>query len=104
VAFLRLYKRPELYDETIATFASTFMNLAIIMHCAVGMWAYSNVDILQPDASNQNDHASAVTDLADNPGTNLVVGTAGAVSDPFLAYALPRVMTNSVQAVRMYVK
>jgi hypothetical protein len=102
VAFLRLYKRPELYDETIATFASTFMNMAVVMHCAVGMWAYSNVDILQPDASNQNAQTAQVTDLTDNPGTSFVVGTAGS-TNPFLAYALPRVLTNSVQAVRLYV-
>jgi hypothetical protein len=59
-AFLRLYKTPPMYDESLALAAAKQMNLAVVMHCCFGAWAFSNLELLRP-VEGMNSPAETIT-------------------------------------------
>mmetsp|Transcript_2180 Transcript_2180/g.3247 ORF Transcript_2180/g.3247 Transcript_2180/m.3247 type:complete len:128 (+) Transcript_2180:3189-3572(+) len=47
--FLRLYKRPPLYDDGMAVRARILLKVAIGVHCLMSFYIYSNSDIMSYD-------------------------------------------------------
>ena len=47
--FLRLYRKPPLYNAQLAYFCSSYLQYAGLAHCMVGVWMFSNSSILQPE-------------------------------------------------------
>lgn len=45
--FLRITRSPPLYDGKVANAAGSMLPYAVLMHCLVAMWMYSNEMIFQ---------------------------------------------------------
>lgn len=52
ILFLRLYKRPPLYDDGMAVRARKILKLSIIVHCLMSIYMYSNDTILNYKQKN----------------------------------------------------
>lgn len=45
--FLRITRSPPLYDGKVANAAGSMLPYAVLMHCLIAMWMYSNEMIFQ---------------------------------------------------------
>ena len=50
--FLRLYRKPPLYDDGMAVRARSLLKFAILIHCLMSLYIYSNDEILRYQENN----------------------------------------------------
>merc|ERR1711871_268183 len=74
-AFVRLYRIPENFDESIAQLNTWFLPIAALGHVLMGMWMFSNPEIFP------NGMFEAIDDLS---GTNSGLGSFGQQSSDLL--------------------
>ncbi|KAL4151805.1 hypothetical protein PRNP1_008742 [Phytophthora ramorum] len=69
--FLRIARSPPLYDGQVATAAGSLLPYAVLMHCLIAMWMFSNDRIFESESDVSKEDSSVNTTISPGDGIPL---------------------------------